>query len=485
MSGPVSAADPGRPDPGSPDPGSPGPGSPTGAPDTTRAPDSGEPAGPSPRSGAARPHRAGRGESLRLAVTHTLPAFARGVSAPRPAVGSLLGAVGQPRWSAATLRSLRDRYGGAPVLLGGASGDTLVLLDPADVEDFFARPVRELALDAVDKTKIFSVLEPTGVICAHGDLREARRALNDRVLGHHEETHPSCETFRTVIAEECVRLTTGPTLPYARLERAAQRISRRIVLGDQAAGDEELARWLLTLRQEGNWGAVRRGPTPANRRLYQAATDRLHVYAPHAPGTTLLGQAMETACDPDVDAVGQAHHWLLALDAIGLIVARTLLLLAAHPAEQTALYNAPHAPDTGRLRACVLETLRLYPLVNDLLRILRADTTWRGVPYKAGTHVLVPIGFLQRDSTLVPGGSLFAPGRWQAEGAEHDTRMAPFGHGGGRCPGDRLGLMVATEICAQLLRAHHLTGGSPRLDPHRSLPGALNASAIRLTLARS
>ncbi|MBO8195712.1 cytochrome P450 [Streptomyces oryzae] len=441
-------------------------------------------AGALPGSIAVRPPRTRLRESLRFAVTHSLPAFARGVPAPRPAVQTLLGAVGQPRWSAATLRTLRDRYHGAPVLLGGASGDTLVLLDPVDVAEFFARPVRELALDAVDKTKMLTVLEPTGVVCSHGDLREERRALNDQVLAHHEETHPSCGTYRTVIAEECTRLTTGPTLGYARLERAVHRISRRIVLGEQAAGDEELHHRLLALRKEGNWGAVRRGPTPAARQRYEAATGRLHVYARHAPATTLLGRAMDTACGADVDPVGQAHHWLLALDAVAAIVARTLLLLAAHPAEQAALYDVPHAPDTARLRACVLEGLRLYPLVPDLLRILRADTTWRGVPYPAGTHVLVPIGFLQRDSGLVPGGSLFAPGRWLAEGAERDTLMAPFGHGEGRCPGDRLGLMAATEVCAQLLSGHRVTGGRPRLDPHRPLPGVLNASGSQLTLAR-
>ncbi|MGI5350600.1 cytochrome P450 [Streptomyces sp. CA-250714] len=397
---------------------------------------------------------------------------------------ALLGAAGQFRWSAATLRALRNRYDGAPVLLSGASGDMLVLLDPADVREFFARPVRELALDAVDKTKMLSVLEPTGVVCSHGDLRQQRRALNDQVLAPHEDAHPSCDTFRTVIAEECTRLTTGPALPFARLQRTVERITRRIVLGDQGAGDEELHRWLVALRKEGNWGAVRRGPTPAGRRMYAAATTRLHVYAEHAPAPTLLGRAMATSCEEDVDAVGQAHHWFLALDAVAAIVARTLLMLAAHPAEQAAIHEAAQAPDTTRLRACVLESLRLYPVVPDLLRILRTDTTWRGVPYPAGTHVLVPIGFLQRDSDLVPGGSLFAPGRWLEEGTDHDPRMAPFSHGEGRCPGDRLGLMAATEVCAQVLREHRVTGGRPRLDPHRPLPGALNASGIQLTLAR-
>ncbi|MGP3973507.1 cytochrome P450 [Streptomyces sp. 8N114] len=450
--------------------------------DTT---DSAGPADAQPGSTVARPLRARPGESLRFAVTHSVPAFARGIPAVRPGAVTVLGAAGQPRWSAATLRALRDRYDGAPVLLGGASGDTLVLLDPADVQEFFARPVRELALDAVDKTKMLSVLEPTGVVCSHGNLREERRALNDQVLAHHDEAHPSCGTYRTVIAEECTRLTTGPTLTYARLQRTVERISRRIVLGDQAAGDEELHRWLLALRKEGNWGVVRRGPTPAGRRRYEAATNRLHVYAPHAPASTLIGRARDTACGEDVDAVGQAHHWFLALDSVAAIVARTLLLLAAHPAEQAALHDVPDAPDTTRLQACVQETLRLYPVVPDLLRILRADTTWRGVPYPAGTHVLVPIGFLQRDSDLVPGGSLFAPGRWQAEGADRDTRMAPFSHGEGRCPGDRLGLMAAAEVCAQLLRDHRVTGGRPRLDPCRPLPGVLNAPGIQLTLAHS
>ncbi|MEU9378328.1 cytochrome P450 [Streptomyces sp. NPDC048255] len=448
------------------------------------APEAG--AGPSgPGRGRTQAVRAGRAETLRFALTHTLPAFTRGISAPRPAVVSALASVNQYGWSAATFRALRARHGGAPVRIRALSGEMLVLFDPADVRQFFAEPMESLAMDAVDKVKMLGVLEPTGVICSHGALREARREVNDRALAAGRAVHPSCAEYLSVITEESAPLTRGPVLDYPRLLRAFQRISRRLVLGDLARDDEELHRWLVALREEANWLGLRKGRAPATERLYARADARIAEYAADAPAHTLIGRALAgpgTAFEGEVDRVGQAHHWLLALDLISSVAARTLRLLAAHPAEQEAVAGDSGVAEGSRLRACAQEAVRLYPVVPDFVRVTRAETTWRGVTYPAGTHVLAPMGFHQRDPEHVPGGHLFVPGRWLVPGADEDALMAPFGHGAGRCPGDQLGLLVTAAVCAEVLRGHRITGAHPALDPHKPLPGALDATAVRLTL---
>ncbi|MGW6876640.1 cytochrome P450 [Streptomyces xanthophaeus] len=450
-----------------------------------------EPAGDAPVPGPGRTAdpgragRAGRAETLRFVLTHTLPAFTRGISAPRPAMVSALASVNQYGWSAATFRALRARHGGSPVRIRALSGEMLVLLDPADVRQFFAEPMETLAMDAVDKVKMLGVLEPTGVICSHGALREARREVNDHALAADRPVHPSCAEYLSVVAEECAPLTRGPELDFPRLLRAFQRISRRLVLGDLARDDEELHRWLVALREEANWLGLRKGRALAARRLYARANARLESYAADAPAHTLIGRALAgpaTALDAELDRVGQAHHWLLALDVSAYIAARTLRLLAAHPAEQDAVTGDSGITEGSRLRACVQETIRLYPVVPDFVRVTRAPTQWRGVTYPAGTHVLAPMAFHQRDPEHVPGGHLFVPGRWLAPEADEDTQMAPFGHGGGRCPGDQLGLLVTAAVCAEVLRGHRVGGDRPALDPHRPLPGALDATAVHLTL---
>ncbi|MFB7055264.1 cytochrome P450 [Streptomyces vinaceus] len=436
-----------------------------------------------------RPARAGRAETVRFAATHTLPAFVRGAFQLRPRVVAAYAALGQQAWSDATLRALRARHGGAPVEVRGLSGPMLVLLDHAEVRRFYELPVRTLAMDPPDKYKGLSVLEPTGVICSHGDIREARRRVNDEVLAAEQPVHPSCREFRAVIAQEAPALVHGSELAFPLLRRTVARIVRRMVLGDAAAGDEQLARWLFVLREEANWMRMRKGRAAAAEALYRRAAARVEEYAARAEPHTLaaLARSHPAASAPGsaaLDAVGQAHHWLLALDAVGQVVARTLLLLAAHPAEQDALRaEVDGGGELPRLRACVRETLRLFPIVPDLVRVTRAETEWRGVHYPAGTAVLVPALFHQRDPEHVPAAHQFVPARWLRPGAEQDIRMAPFSHGGGRCPGEHLGVLTSAELTAAVLRGHRVTGGRPALDPCRPLPGTISSSRMRLTLA--
>ncbi|MBT2480827.1 cytochrome P450, partial [Streptomyces sp. ISL-94] len=280
------------------------------------------------------------------------------------------------------------------------------------------------------------------------------------------------------VAEEAPHLTASGTLEIARAHRAVGRAARRIVLGAAAAEDEELAGWLKRSRPDGP-GPGRRKGAP-----YDLAGSRIREYAGRADAGTLVARA--DAADP----AGQARQWLLAMQSLPATLLRTLLLLGAHPAEQEAAAaeaatgGAAGGGELPRLRACVRESLRLFPVVPELLRVTRAETDWRGVRCPAGTSVLLPAAFHQRDPERVPAAHVFVPGRWKNPAADHDTRMAPFGHGGGRCPGDELGLLVTAAFCAEVLQDHRIGVIRPLLDPVGPLPATLDANGIRLTLTR-
>ncbi|MGW2997678.1 hypothetical protein ACWDA9_40540, partial [Streptomyces sp. NPDC001193] len=252
-----------------------------------------------------RPARAGRAETVRFAATHTLPAFVRGAFHLRPRVVAAYAALGQQGWSAATLRAMRARHGGAPVEVRGLSGPLLVLLDHADVRRFYELPVRTLAMDAPDKYKGLSLLEPTGVICSHGDTREERRRVNDEVLAADRPVHPSCEEFRALVAQEATALVQGSELDFPLLRRTVARLGRRMVLGDAAADDEELARWLLVIREEANWMRMRKGRAAAAEALYRKAAARVEEYAARAEPYTLaaLAHGHPAAAGPDAAAL--------------------------------------------------------------------------------------------------------------------------------------------------------------------------------------
>ncbi|MEW2417305.1 cytochrome P450 [Streptomyces sp. NPDC046866] len=362
---------------------------------------------------------AGRAESVRFAATRAIPFFVRGVPGARPA------------FSAETLRALRDRHGGAPVLVRGLSGRALVLLDPQDFGQFYAEPAAP---------------EPPPA-----------------------PAPPSCEALGAVIAEEARLLAAASTLELVRVRHAVARLARRIAPGAPAAA------------------ALPAGPYAAGApaglfgRLCRRGAGRERAAA--AEGHVRAGRAA-----PHAGPAARPQPWLRAVDTVPGTLLRTLLLLGAHPAEQTAAAAEAAASasprDLVRMRACVLESLRLYPAVPELVRITRAETEWRGVRHPAGTCVLLPAHFHQRDPAHVPAAHVFVPGRWKTPGADEDLRLSPFGHGPGRCPGDRLGLLLTTALCAELLRRRRITGVRPVLDPPGPLPAVLDPRGIRLTLTR-
>ncbi|MFE7183858.1 cytochrome P450 [Streptomyces erythrochromogenes] len=425
----------------------------------------------------------------------TLGALLSGTARPRPRRRRPDGL----RASAAALRSLRARHGDAPALVRTRSGKTLlVLLDPRDLRRFYAEPVSVLAADPPQKCRGLSTHEPDpdadGAGCVRGEQRAERRRMNEEVLAAGVPVHPAAGPILTAVAEEARHLTATGTLELARTRHAVNRAARRIVLGDPAAEDDELAGWLTQLRAEDK--RLRGGPRRAARSLHDKARARIGEYVRYAGDDTLAGRAARHA-DPTgpegaVDPGDEARLWLLAMDAVPDTLLRTLLLLGAHPCEQDAaaaeaaaeIAAGPARGELPRLRACVRESLRLYPVVPDLIRVTRGETEWHGVRHPAGTSVLLPAAFHQRDPERVPAAHVFVPGRWKNPGADQDVRMAPFSHGGGRCPGDQLGLMITAAFCAEVLRGHRVTGARPVLDPVGPLPVTLDPHGIRLSLTR-
>ncbi|WP_328764639.1 cytochrome P450 [Streptomyces sp. NBC_00272] len=374
-----------------------------------------------------------RGQQVRAGRTagRALPLFVRG----RGSGGA------RPVYSADELRTLRARHDGAPVLVRGLSGPVLVLLDRRELRQFYDADPRDVVTPPT----------PASGSTGAGGI-------------------PSCATVRAVIAEEARHLTAATTLDLARVRHTAARAARRIVLGDGAAARADE-------RFTGLLGRFRRGgdrPGAADGHPLLGRTTASH--ASHAD------RAAHTDCE---------DRALRAMDCVPATLLRTLLLIAAHPAEQdaaaaeaAAAAGSPTPGELPRLRACVRECLRLYPAVPDLIRVTRTETVWRGVRHPAGTTVLLPAHFHQRDPEHVPAAHVFVPGRWKTPGADEDIRMAPFGHGPDRCPGDRLGLLITTALCAEVLRRRRVTATRPVLDPPGPLPVALDPRGIRLALDR-
>ncbi len=117
-------------------------------------------------------------------------------------------------------------------------------------------------------------------------------------------------------------------------------------------------------------------------------------------------------------------HWLFAFDAAGMAIMRTLAMLATHPEAAARAETDTGAPaQLPFLRACVLDTLRLWPTTPALLRETTAPA--HGLP--EGTTVFVFTPYFHRAVS-----DRFEPDLWLDGRAQSHPALVPFSAGPGR-----------------------------------------------------
>ena len=166
----------------------------------------------------------------------------------------------------------------------------------------------------------------------------------------------------------------------------------------------------------------------------------------------------------------------MALDAVRTVVVDALALLATYPAARSeavaeiAAADATHGRGTvaglGDLRfvrACVQESVRLWPAAPTLVRRTATDTDWLGTTVPAGTRVMIPAAVFHRARRL-PYANRMAPEIWLDGSGDADWSFNLFSRGGAQCAGRNLALMLATASLAELLRHAEFALLKPRLS---------------------
>ncbi|MFT4624515.1 MAG: cytochrome P450 [Myxococcota bacterium] len=121
------------------------------------------------------------------------------------------------------------------------------------------------------------------------------------------------------------------------------------------------------------------------------------------------------------------------------------------------------------LDAVVTETLRLNPIVPDIVRTLTKPMELTQGTLAAGTHVAPVAALVHTDPALYPEPLAFKPERWQGRRARPNEYL-PFGGGVRRCIGEALALFEMKIVLATWLRAHRFelpTDAPPREPTHR------------------
>ncbi len=169
---------------------------------------------------------------------------------------------------------------------------------------------------------------------------------------------------------------------------------------------------------------------------------------PAAPGDDMLGILISAITDDGVP-----------IDVTGVRDEAITMVLAGH---ETVTATISFAIDlVGRhwhtraldRRWIVDETLRLYPPVHFLTRLISQDFDVGGFTIPAGCEVLIPIITIARDERYFERAGEFLPERWAEDSPLRMERRAyfPFLTGPKFCVGSHFALLEATEAVGRFL----------------------------------
>ncbi|ANN17005.1 cytochrome [Amycolatopsis orientalis] len=421
-------------------------------------------------------------DTLRVAAQVVLPTLAGGVIKRRPLGLAAAQKLQLDRPAVRLLGRLRSRYGPGPLRLRVPGRSIDLALSGEDVAEVLAAAPVPFSPSTKEKRAALGHFQPHGVLISDAADRPPRRRFNEEVLEPGRPLHDLAEPFATVIAKEAESLWDNGTLDWDTFNVAWWRIVRQVVLGESAAGDDALTDMLDRLRKDANWAYAH----PRRESLYARFRARLieHLERVEPGSLAEVIASAEAERKPEIVA-DQVAHWLFAFDAAGIVTFRALALLATHPAARERADEEARDADLASpnqfayLRACALESVRLWPTTPALLRESTADTAWG----PAGTTVLIFTPFFHRDPESMPYADRFEPGIWLDGSAAGNPALVPFSAGPAICPGRDLVLFCASTMLAHLIRDRRfdLVSGAV-LGPERPLPATLDNFHLKFAL---
>jgi cytochrome P450 len=409
--------------------------------------------------------------------------IAAGVLARRRPVVRALERLQADSRAVARIQRLRAQFGKGPVELVIPGRRIVVLLDPDDVGRVLAGAPTPFHPANREKRKALEWFQPHGVLISRGPIREHRRVVNEAALDTSSDLHRLAPLFTDAIAVEMNKLTAqamaAGQLDSSTFMTSWWRMVRRLVLGSRARDDDAITDELLRLRKAGNWSFL---SLPHYRRRNHFF-EHLYRYAEQPESGSLVSALAEVPTGGAVDPIGQIPQWLFAFDAAGMAVCRALALLSTHPEQRAlAMVDVDRPAETllrPYLRACILESVRIWPTTPTILRDTTEDTTWGEgaerftVAKGAGLMIVTPA--FHRDEQLLPFAHRFVPEIWLDGRARQHPQLVPFSAGPAECPGRNLVLLVTSTVLAHVLGSVDLTMTStPRLSPEAPLPMTLN-----------
>ncbi|MEA2422473.1 MAG: cytochrome family [Thermoleophilaceae bacterium] len=359
------------------------------------------------------------------------------------------------------LESCRRRFGDCFAVHMAPFGRLVYVADTSEIKRIFTGDPKQFHAGEANAFVLEQVLGKHSLLVLDEDAHLAERKL---LLPHFhgESVRRYAETMEEIAIAEIDSWPLGATLP---MRPAMQRIGLetilKAVIGVSDPGRLTRLRGLMAsitgvtpliqamwiypwLGRFGPWKRYRRRLAELDRVLYEEIAAR--------------------RSDPSLDERNDILSLLIANGSHSDAALRDelmTLLVAGHETTATGLawaferlvrhpdaLAAAASADDAYLDAVVKETLRVRPVVVDVVRTLTADTEVAGYTLPAGTIVLPAIALVQRSERHYDGALDFRPERF-LEGSPEPYTWIPFGGGVRRC----IGAAFATLEMKVVLRA--------------------------------
>ncbi|MFA9429388.1 cytochrome P450 [Egicoccus sp. AB-alg2] len=405
-----------------------------------------------------------------------LPLLARGLIVRRPPIVAGAEKLDLDRRAVRELQRLRHRYGPGPLRLP-LPRDLALVLDPEHAKRVLAESPEPFRPGNLEKRHALGHFQPYGVLASHGTMRDDRRAYNEKVLDTPSPIHCLAGDLLTKVREEAdAVLAIGEATGRITWDDFIQRwyrMVRRVVFGDHAADEPETTELLGSLRADANWGYLK----PKNRRKFERFEVRLLQHLARAEPGSLAHLMHETPSSAITVPHMQIPQWLFAFDPAGIATWRALALLEGHPEaaararDEVAGVDLAQPHELEYLRACVLESLRLWPTTPGILRDTTQDTVWESGVLPVGTGIVIFAPFFHRDDERLEFADRFEPSLWTGDHDPDAWPFVPFSAGPVVCPGRNLVLLLTSAMLGSLVQRHeYRLPASRHLDPTASMP---------------
>lgn len=162
---------------------------------------------------------------------------------------------------------------------------------------------------------------------------------------------------------------------------------------------------------------------------------------------------------------------IAGVEVTSTVLASIMLCLATNPQKQQKLreeilntvgktekFTLENTKNLPYLRACIKETLRLYPIIFGNMRATGVDLCMSGYQVPKNTNVMLTSNLMLQDERYFPKPNEFIPERWlRTDSSEHNKNInpfiyLPFGFGPRSCVGKRIVDIEMEITTANLVR---------------------------------